>query len=52
MSKEQMIDERYEIAEIIAKNSHYQDGTWGASDYEWAAHCLFEAGYRKQSEGD
>lgn len=50
MSKEQQIEERYEMAEIIAKHSHFRDETWDASDYEWAAHCLQEAGYRRQSE--
>lgn len=45
-------NERNEMADIIAKNSHFQDTTWDASDYEWAAYCLQENGYRKQSEGE
>ena len=46
------IEQIGEMAEIIAKNSHYRDETWRASDFEWAAHCLQTAGYRKQTEGE
>lgn len=49
MSNEQQIDERYEIAEILAQNFRLNDEQYDASDFEWAAHCLLEAGYRKQS---
>ena len=52
MSIEKQIElERNEMAEIIAKESHYQDDKWDASDYEWAAHCLQVAGYHKKREG-
>ena len=45
-----MIAERYEIAKIIADNSPM--GTqYDASDFEWAAHSVQVAGYRKLSEG-
>ena len=52
MNKDKLTEERYEIAEIIARESHYQNDTWDASDYEWAAHCLQVEGYHKQREGE
>lgn len=42
--------EREEIAEIIAQNFDLNGEKWDASDFEWAAHCVQMAGYRKASE--
>lgn len=42
--------EREEIAEIIAQNHNLNGEKWDASDYEWAAHCVQMAGYRKASD--
>ena len=51
MNKDKQIEfERNEMSEIIAKQSHYHDELWRASDFEWAAHCLQEAGYCKASD--
>ena len=42
--------EREEIAEIIAQNFDLNGEKWDASDFEWAAHCVQMAGYRKASD--
>lgn len=42
--------EREEIAEIIAQNHNLNGEKWDASDYEWAAHCVQMAGYRKAED--
>ena len=53
MSKEKQIEfERNEISEIIAKNFKPNDEQHDPSDFEWSAHCVQMAGYRKQSEGE
>lgn len=49
-SNNEIVSERYEIAEILAQNFRLNDEQYDASDFEWAAHCLLEAGYRKQIE--
>ena len=52
MTKEKQIEfERNEISEIIAKNFKPYDEQYDPSDFEWSAHCVQMAGYRKQSEG-
>lgn len=51
-SNNEIASERYEIAEILAQNFRLNDEQYDASDFEWAAHCLLEAGCRKQSEGE
>lgn len=51
MSREKQIEsERYEIAEIIAQNYRLNDEQYDASDFEWSAYCVQQAGYRKASE--
>lgn len=51
MSKENQNElERNEISEIIASNFDHNGEKWDASDFEWSAHCVQMAGYRKQSE--
>lgn len=53
MSKEKQTEfERNEISEIIAKNFKTYDEQYDPSDFEWSAHCVQMAGYRKQSEGE
>ncbi len=53
MSKEKQTEfERNEISEIIAKNFKPNDEQYDPSDFEWSAHCVQMAGYRKQSEGE
>lgn len=54
MSREKQIEfERNEIAEIIASNFDLNnEEKWYASDFEWSAHCVQMAGYRKQSESN
>lgn len=43
--------ERNEMAEIIAKNFNTCGGdTYDSSDFEWAAHCLQEAGFHRKCE--
>lgn len=44
--------ERNEIAEIIASSFDHNGEKWDASDFEWSAHRVQMAGYRKQSEGE
>lgn len=52
LQKEQQIEfERNEMAEIIANNAP-SDSHYDASDFEWAAHYLQVAGYRKQGEAE
>lgn len=51
MSKEQIEKERWDIAKIMADNFHINGEGWDESDFEWTAHCLQMAGFRKQSEG-
>jgi hypothetical protein len=49
MSKEKQIEyERNEMAEIIAQNFRLNEERYNASEFEWSAHCLQMAGYRKQ----
>jgi formate dehydrogenase maturation protein FdhE len=43
--------EREEMADILAKNFEVNGERHDASDFEWAAHQLLMAGYRKQREG-
>ena len=51
MSKDKQSEfERNEISEIIAKNFKPNDEQYDPSDFEWSAHCVQMAGYRKQSE--
>ena len=51
MTKEKQIKfEREEIAEIIAKNFRLNDEQYDASDFEWSAYQVQEAGYRKASD--
>lgn len=42
--------DRSEIADIIAQSFEPCGNKYDASDFEWSAHCLLQAGYRKQSE--
>lgn len=50
MNKDKQIEnERYDIARIVAENFHINGEGWDDSDFEWAAHCVQMAGYRKQS---
>ena len=50
MSRDKQEIERYEIAEIIAQNFRFNDDKYDASDFEWSAHCVQMAGYRKASD--
>ena len=51
MNKEKQIEiERNEISEILAQNFDLNGEKWDASDFEWSAHCVQMAGYRKASE--
>lgn len=51
MDRENQINfERNEIADIIASSFDSNGETWDAYDFEWSAHCVQMAGYRKQSE--
>ena len=42
--------DRSEIADIIAQSFEPCDNKYDASDFEWSAHCLLQAGYSKRSE--
>jgi hypothetical protein len=48
--KKQNDFERNEIAEIISQNFRLNDEQYDPSDFEWSAHCVQCAGYRKASE--
>jgi hypothetical protein len=53
MTKDKQIEhERSEISEIIAESFKPNDEQYDASDFEWSAHCLLQAGYRKQVVGE
>ena len=49
MSRDKQTDERYEIADIISDSFDHNGEKWDASDFEWSAHCVQMAGYRKAS---
>ena len=51
MSKE-IEFERSEMAEIIASSFDHNGEKWDASDFEWSAHQLQQAGFHRQSEGE
>lgn len=42
--------ERWAIAESLSKNFHINGEGWDASDFEWAADCLLQDGYRKSTD--
>ena len=44
--------ERNEMAEIISNSFDHNGEKWDASDFEWSAHRVQMAGYRKQVEGE
>ena len=46
------INERWDMAKIMADNFRINDEEWDDSDFEWAASCLQMEGYHKQSEGE
>lgn len=50
MSNKQIVEERYEISEIISNSFDHNGEKWDASDFEWSAHCVQVAGYRKSSD--
>ena len=51
MNRNKQIEfERNEISEILAQNFELNGEKWDASDFEWSAHCVQMAGYRKASE--
>ena len=50
MSNKQIAEERYEISEIISNSFDHNGEKWDASDFEWSAHCVQVAGYRKSEE--
>ena len=46
----QIYEQRSEMSEIIAQNSNLNGETWDASDFEWAACQLQNAGYGKMTD--
>lgn len=51
IGKENPIEkERWEMADIMAKNFCIDGEEYDASDFEWTAHCLQQEGFGNKSE--
>ena len=51
MDRDKQIEfERNEMAEVIADSFDHNGEKWDASDFEWSAYQVQQAGYRRASE--